>query len=224
MKGHDVVGQAYNGDEAVSMYRTLVPPPECVLMDHRMPVSDGITATRQIRELDPKARIIFASADVGIMEEAIEAGAEAFLAKPFSVQELVQALEEPLKVVYVYLASNTGLPMASHQTQETGLDPDLFTSMLSAIDDFVSHSLGSLVPKRQHLSRMDYGPWSIGIHLASCFRLILVYSGFADQMLQSILERTVREIEFRYGKIMARWDGNRHDLSGIEALLERLTG
>ena len=126
-------------------------------------------------------------------------------------------------VVYVYLASNTGLPMASHQTEETGLDSDLFTSMLSAIDDFVSHSLGSLAPKRHHLSRMDYGPWSIGIHLATNFRLILVYSGFADQMLQSILERTVKDIEFDYGKVMANWDGNRQDLKGIEALLERLT-
>ncbi len=223
MKGHKVVGQAYNGEEAVELFRGLDPAPDCVLMDHRMPGADGITATIKIRELDPQVRIIFASADVGIMEEAIEAGAEAFLAKPFSVQELVQALEEPLQVVYVYLASNNGLPMASYQTEETSLDPDLFTSMLSAIDDFVSHSLGSLAPTRHHLSRMDYGPWSIGIHLASHFRLILVYSGFADQMLQSILERTVKDIEFRYGRVMVKWDGNRRDLAGIEGLLERLT-
>jgi len=88
MKGHEVVGQAYNGEEAISQYRALQPPPDCVLMDHRMPLADGLTATRGIKELDPEARIIFASADVGIMEEASQAGAEAFLAKPFSGQKV----------------------------------------------------------------------------------------------------------------------------------------
>jgi len=223
LKGHDVVGQAYNGQEAVDLYRELDPPPDCVLMGHRMPITNGLFATREIIELHPKARVIFASADEGIMKEALKAGAEAFLAKPFSVQELCQALEQPLKVVYVYLASNGGLQMASYQKGEAGLDPDLFTAMLSAIDDFVSHSLGSLAPTRHHLSRMEYGPWSIGVHLAPDFRLILVYSGFADRFLQYLLEQTVNHIESRYKESLTNWDGNRKELAGIERLLEQVT-
>lgn len=224
MKGFEVLGQALNGIEVVELYRQLDPRPDWVIMDHRMPLADGLTATRRIKAIDPEARIVFASADLTIVKEALEVGADAFLAKPFSVQELCQILEEPLRVVQVYVATALGLPVASVQKGEGSLDPDLFTSMLTAIDDFVSHSLSSLVPTRHYLSRMDYGPWSIGVHLAASFRLILVYTGYADQFLQMRLKQTVTAIEERYGRKLHNWDGDRQSVEGLEKLMEPLAG
>ena len=221
-KGHQVVGKAFNGLEAVRLYRSLDPPPDCVIMDHRMPLCDGLSATRQTLELDPKARIIFASADQGVVGQALEAGAQAFLAKPFSISELRQAIESPLELVHVYLATREGLPVTSIQRREGGLDPDLFSSMLSAIDDFASHSLSGLSPSSHHLSKLEYGPWTIGVHLAVYFRLILVYQGYSDAFLKLRLKQTVASVEQSYGSRLQAWNGSREGLEGLEAMLKNL--
>ena len=52
----EVVGEAENGEEAISVAASL--HPDVVLIDVRMPVLDGIAATRRLRELLPRARIV----------------------------------------------------------------------------------------------------------------------------------------------------------------------
>lgn len=76
-----VVGAAKNGLEAVEMARQLVP--DLILMDIRMPVMDGIKATRIIHEDQPWIRIIGHSAyeDRELITEMIDAGAELFVLK-----------------------------------------------------------------------------------------------------------------------------------------------
>jgi two-component system chemotaxis response regulator CheY len=58
--GHEVVGEAGNGLEAVAQYSEL--RPEVTTLDITMPEKDGITALREIIELDPGARVIMCSA------------------------------------------------------------------------------------------------------------------------------------------------------------------
>lgn len=76
-----VVGAAHNGAEAVEMAKQQVP--DLILMDIRMPIMDGIKATRLIHEDQPWIRIIGHSAyeDRELVTEMIDAGAELFVLK-----------------------------------------------------------------------------------------------------------------------------------------------
>jgi YesN/AraC family two-component response regulator len=79
--GFDVVGSASNGAQAVELATEL--HPDVVLMDMRMPVLDGIEATRLIKRHDPSVQVVMLSAyeDVGIRQGAESAGAYCFLVK-----------------------------------------------------------------------------------------------------------------------------------------------
>ncbi len=94
IRGHSIAGSAFNGAEAVDIFINSVPKPNVILMDYRMPVMDGIEATRKIIEIDPNARILFLSAEGSIKVEAIEAGACGFLRKPISCSEIITTIEK----------------------------------------------------------------------------------------------------------------------------------
>ncbi len=75
-------------------YRDMKEKPVIIIMDQRMPVKDGVSATQEILKMDPTATIFFGSADLHIEKEAMEAGAKGFLLKPFRIEELLEAIEE----------------------------------------------------------------------------------------------------------------------------------
>ncbi len=91
--GHEVVDTAYNGQEAVQRYELLRPKPDVVLMDHRMPIKNGMEATREILQLDPEATILFVSADQTVKDKVGGIGAAGFLAKPFDIVVLLETIE-----------------------------------------------------------------------------------------------------------------------------------
>jgi two-component system chemotaxis response regulator CheY len=70
--GFLIIGTANNGEEAVEMYRNFPNKPDIILMDHRMPVKDGLEATKEIMDLNGNTTIIFASADKSIKQEAFK--------------------------------------------------------------------------------------------------------------------------------------------------------
>jgi DNA-binding NarL/FixJ family response regulator len=92
VEGIDVVGEAGDGREAVDKARELVP--DVVLMDVRMPVMDGIEATRRIRDEVPGTRILMLtmSDDEGDLYEAVKAGANGYLLKDVAVDEVTEAI------------------------------------------------------------------------------------------------------------------------------------
>jgi len=89
---HQIVAEASNGQEALEKYQAT--KPEIVLMDILMPGMDGLSAINKIREVDPQARIIVVSALVKetLKKEALRAGALDFVAKPFQVERLLEAV------------------------------------------------------------------------------------------------------------------------------------
>lgn len=89
-----MIAVASDGEEAVRKYKSMVSKPVIVIMDQRMPVKDGVTATHEILAMDPKAKILFGSADLQIKGEAMRAGAKDFLLKPFRIEALLKAIEE----------------------------------------------------------------------------------------------------------------------------------
>lgn len=94
--GHEIVANAYDGDEAVEIFKRMSEPPEVVIMDHRMPGKDGIETTKEILEINPDIKILFASADAAIKNDALESGACNFLSKPFAIGDLLAEIEEML--------------------------------------------------------------------------------------------------------------------------------
>ena len=91
-EGYDVVGQAGDGARAVELAREL--RPDLVILDVKMPVLDGIAAAERIAgERIAPVVILTAFAQRDLVDRAREAGAMAYLVKPFSAQDLVPAIE-----------------------------------------------------------------------------------------------------------------------------------
>jgi two-component system chemotaxis response regulator CheY len=94
---HEVVGEAENGVEAIELYREL--DPDVVTMDVVMPIKNGIEATTEIKESDPTSSIIMCTS-VGQeekMREAVEAGADGYITKPFQKPNVLQAIDDAAK-------------------------------------------------------------------------------------------------------------------------------
>ena len=88
---------AFDGREAIRKFIECTPKPHVILMDHRLPGMSGIEVTREILRLDPEERIVFLSADADVREEALKAGAVAFLKKPAGINDIVKAVMDALK-------------------------------------------------------------------------------------------------------------------------------
>src|ERR1700730_1454112 len=88
----EVVAEAENGAEAIAKAEDLVP--DVVLMDVRMPRVNGIEAARQIRDLCPSTKILMltVSDEEDDLYEAIKAGANGYLLKEISVEEVAEAI------------------------------------------------------------------------------------------------------------------------------------
>jgi DNA-binding NarL/FixJ family response regulator len=87
-----VVGVAYDGEEAVELCRK--EEPDVVLMDISMPKMDGISATREIRDLLPQTAVIILTAheDDEHIFEGIKAGAQGYLLKDAELEDLSRAI------------------------------------------------------------------------------------------------------------------------------------
>jgi len=94
--GHEVVATARNGQEAVDTFKGTMPPPDLVLMDHRMPGKSGLDATREITAAHPGTKVLLVTADQTVLDKAEEGGALGYLEKPFSMGVLLEAIDEAL--------------------------------------------------------------------------------------------------------------------------------
>jgi len=86
----EIVGEAADGQEAVRLVAEC--RPDVVLMDARMPVLDGVEATRLIKEEWPEVRVVVLTMYPTYREDALAAGANAFLIKGCPARELVAAI------------------------------------------------------------------------------------------------------------------------------------
>lgn len=90
--GYDVVGEATNGEECVALAREL--KPDVVVTDVKMPVMDGITAAEHIaKERLAPVVLLTAFSQTELVERARDAGAMAYVVKPFTPADLLPAVE-----------------------------------------------------------------------------------------------------------------------------------
>jgi response regulator NasT len=94
-EGYEVVGETGRGDEAVTLVRQH--GPELAILDIKMPGLDGLAAAREISgERLAAVLILTAFSQRNLIEEARDAGALAYLVKPFQKSELIPAIEVAL--------------------------------------------------------------------------------------------------------------------------------
>jgi two-component system chemotaxis response regulator CheY len=91
--GYEVI-EAENGLDALNKYTEY--EPDLVLMDITMPVMDGLTAVREIRQVDPEAKIIMVSAmgQQAMVIEAIKLGAKDFIVKPYEPDNVLASVKK----------------------------------------------------------------------------------------------------------------------------------
>ena len=90
--GHEVVGEAGDGEQAVALAKERTP--DLCVLDIRMPKMEGIAAAKEIQAQRPTAIIILsAHTETGLGVEAASVGAHAFLVKPFTENQIKPAIE-----------------------------------------------------------------------------------------------------------------------------------
>jgi two-component system, chemotaxis family, chemotaxis protein CheY len=94
--GHEVVGQAGNGVEAIAQFQEI--KPDLVTLDITMPEKDGLAALAEIVAADPSARVVMCSAlgQESKVLEAIKLGAKDFVVKPFQPARVIEAVDKAL--------------------------------------------------------------------------------------------------------------------------------
>jgi AmiR/NasT family two-component response regulator len=94
-EGYEVVGETGRGDEAVKLVAELAP--DVAILDVKMPGMDGLAAAREIaKDRGAAVLILTAFSQRDLIEEARDAGALAYLVKPFQRSELIPAVEVAL--------------------------------------------------------------------------------------------------------------------------------
>lgn len=90
--GHEVVGQAENGKQAIEMYSSLLP--DLVTLDITMPEMDGLEALKLIMAQDPNAKIVMCSAmgQQAMVLDAVKSGAKDFIVKPFEDSKILETV------------------------------------------------------------------------------------------------------------------------------------
>jgi DNA-binding NarL/FixJ family response regulator len=113
----EVVGIADTGKEAIELARTL--RPDVILMDVKMPITDGLEATRRIRDLGLNAQVLLLTGTDSPLgaDDATAAGATAFLRKERGVEELKQVFFEVAS-----LAATLGAPARARPPVEARFD------------------------------------------------------------------------------------------------------
>ena len=108
----EVLGEAANGEHALRMAVQL--QPEVVLMDLRMPVMDGVTATQRLHEVLPNSKVIVLTTfdDEDLVFDGLRAGAVGYLLKDVSSEKLFEAIRAAARGEYFLLPSITTKVMA----------------------------------------------------------------------------------------------------------------
>ena len=91
--GHEVVGEAKNGKDALEKFEKL--SPDVITMDITMPEMDGLTSLKEILARDATANVVMVTSlgQEKLMREAVLTGAKGFIVKPFKEDTILAALE-----------------------------------------------------------------------------------------------------------------------------------
>lgn len=94
-ENHEVIAQGRNGAEAIKLYQQ--EKPDILCMDMNMPLMDGMTALRNLRQLDSEAKVVMVTSLGGVGDkytEALKLGACDVISKPFDSDTVLRTLNK----------------------------------------------------------------------------------------------------------------------------------
>ncbi|MGW2731532.1 response regulator [Streptomyces sp. NPDC001494] len=174
--GIEVVGEAATGAEAVSVVREL--RPDVVLMDVRMPQTDGIRATEQILAgLDGPPRIVVVTTfeNDSYVYEALRAGAAGFLLKRADAETLVQAVRLVARTDSLLFPAAVRALAAGHARRASA--PPAWVSRLTGRDSETLRLLAAGLTNAELARRLGVGPATVKSHVAA----VLAKTGARDR-------------------------------------------
>ena len=193
-----VVGVAYDGEEAVELCRK--EEPDVVLMDISMPKMDGISATREIRDLLPQTAVIILTAheDDEHVFEGIKAGAQGYLLKDAELEDLSRAI----RTVH---AGNTiiapDLAQKMLNTFQGGVGPRGGKRLVPPLTDReldVIRALAQGKSDRQIAQSLGISEKTVGNHTSNIYRKLHIFDR-TQAVIYAIREGVidVEELEYR---------------------------
>jgi len=129
--------------------------------------------------------------------------------------------EGPPRVESVYCATNTGLLVSHAERKGSSLDPNIFASMMSVIEDFVERSIGLLTAgsARKGVLSMSHGDYRILVQHGPTVNVAAIIQGRETEFLIEDLGRAVQEIEREFDGVLVHWDGDLEPVKGLEEIL-----
>lgn len=131
-EGFGVEGEAADGASALRLAESL--RPDVIFMDVEMPVLSGVECAKRILDMNPKIKIIFATAHEEYMPEAFELYAFDYMVKPFKASRIVQTLD---RIRQSAMPRENGLPGAAPHPDEKALGKLIIRSKegISLVDE-----------------------------------------------------------------------------------------
>lgn len=157
----ELVGEASSGEEAIRLCPQL--EPDVVLMDLVMPGMDGATATREIRQLCPKTRVIALTSykEEELVHSALQAGALSYLLKDVTAEELAGAIRA------AHAGRSTLAPEAAQALIEATRHSPALGSDLTEREREVLALMAEGLSNLQIAKRLVLGPSTVKFHVSS---------------------------------------------------------
>jgi DNA-binding response OmpR family regulator len=189
-----VVSSAPDGEKGLDLARKL--DVDLVLLDLLLPGRDGLDVLEDLREAKPRLPVIAVTAldDTGSRVSGLDAGADDYITKPFSVEELAARVRARLRWAEdqtgVLKAGPLTLDMASHRAVLDGREVVLSARELELLATFMRHP-GQVLSRAQlldHVWGLDFDPGS---------NVVDVYVGYLRKKLGKGRIKTVRGMGYR---------------------------
>ncbi|MFO7991735.1 MAG: hypothetical protein R6U61_05520, partial [Thermoplasmata archaeon] len=125
------------------------------------------------------------------------------------------------RIEQVFLIYGSGLLIAHEsRSDENQMDEDIFSSMLSVIQDFVKDSFQEA--ENYGIKKLEFGDRKILVERGKNVFMAVLYSGRTSTPVESKMRDKLREIEIEYGDTLENWDGDLEKLKGVREDLKEL--
>jgi DNA-binding NarL/FixJ family response regulator len=197
LPGVEVVGVAYDGEEAVALCRK--EEPDVVLMDISMPKMDGISATREIRNLLPQTAVIILTGheDDEHVFEGIKAGAQGYLLKDSEPENLAGAIHT-VHAGNTIIAPDLAQKMLNTFEGGRSRSPQLSPPPLTERELEVIRALAQGMSDRQIAASLGISEKTVRNHTSNIYRKLHIFDR-TQAVIYAIREGVidVEELEYR---------------------------